>query len=201
MAKLSAPLFSHEARGALAKSLVYFPWKGINAVRKYVVPTNPKSAAQLTQRGYMTLAVAAVHAAEAHATLPLTATDKVAYALWASLAAVANTWFNQVCRNYIDQRVAAKLGTVYSQGTTTPGATQLAVAISIPIGGPTNGDFYYGTSKTAMLSKLTGSLVGSTFSVTITGLTAKTKYYWQFKPTSPASFVGANSGIYTGIPT
>jgi len=59
MARVRTPLLSFGARGKLAKTLVYFPWKGIDAVREYVVPTNPRTAAQTSQRGYMTDVVAA----------------------------------------------------------------------------------------------------------------------------------------------
>lgn len=46
MAKVTGPLFSIEARGAVAKAMVHFPWKGINVVRGWVTPANPQSAAQ-----------------------------------------------------------------------------------------------------------------------------------------------------------
>ena len=47
MAKLYGPLFSLDARGKLGKALVYSIWKGLNYVRKYVIPANPNTAAQL----------------------------------------------------------------------------------------------------------------------------------------------------------
>jgi len=59
MARVRTPLLSFGARGKLANTLVFFPWKGIDAVREYVIPTNPRTAAQTTQRGYMTDIVSA----------------------------------------------------------------------------------------------------------------------------------------------
>jgi len=50
MAKVKGPLFSLDARGQIAKTLVYMGWKGIADVRKYVIPANPNTAAQQTQR-------------------------------------------------------------------------------------------------------------------------------------------------------
>jgi len=41
MAKVNAPLFSFNASGKLANSLVYFAWKGLDVVRSYIVPANP----------------------------------------------------------------------------------------------------------------------------------------------------------------
>ncbi|GAI75819.1 unnamed protein product, partial [marine sediment metagenome] len=46
MAKLKGPLFSLGASGALGEAVVYFPWKGLNVVREYVIPSNPKTDPQ-----------------------------------------------------------------------------------------------------------------------------------------------------------
>lgn len=61
MAKVNAPLFSFQARGQLAKALVYSGWKGIDDVRSYATPANPRSTRQVTQRGYFSQAVADYH--------------------------------------------------------------------------------------------------------------------------------------------
>ena len=42
MAKTIMPLLSAEASGKLANSMVYFYWKGLNVVRKYTIPGNPR---------------------------------------------------------------------------------------------------------------------------------------------------------------
>lgn len=57
MAIVKAPLLSLGASGALGKTLVGTTWKGIKVLREYVVPANPQTAGQVTQRGYMTTAV------------------------------------------------------------------------------------------------------------------------------------------------
>lgn len=46
MAKVTGPLFSMEARGALGKALVFSGWKGVQYVRQFVTPANPQSGAQ-----------------------------------------------------------------------------------------------------------------------------------------------------------
>jgi len=51
MARLTAPLLSFGASGALAKALVFASWKGIPYARTYVIPANPKSTAQQEVRG------------------------------------------------------------------------------------------------------------------------------------------------------
>jgi len=205
MAKLNAPLFSFNASGKLANSLVYFGWKGLDVVRSYVVPTNPKSAAQLTQRGYLAEAVDAIHAAQALAANPLIAIDIIAYALWASIYPNPSTWFNQICRNNMLQRVAALRGCIYRDGSVTPGAAQLAMHLEFTkISGAndvTAGSWYYGVSRTALITSMAATIVANSIDNTIAGLTPGTKYYVQFRPSAHADYVGAYSGIYTGTPT
>lgn len=50
MAKLTAPLLSFGGAGQLAKSMVYASWKGIPYARRYVIPANPKTTAQMVTR-------------------------------------------------------------------------------------------------------------------------------------------------------
>jgi len=53
MATPTAPLLSFGASGTLAKTLVYSKWKGRAYVRKHVIPSNPKTAAQdLTRNAF-----------------------------------------------------------------------------------------------------------------------------------------------------
>lgn len=201
MAKLKGPLFSLGASQQIGKALVYFPWKGLNVVREYVVPANPRTDPQTTQRGYLTDIVAKVHAAQASTTHPLTARDVTAYGLWASVVQPATTWFNQAVRNGIDQLIKGLRECVFSGGVTTPASEQLTVEIwSIGIA-PTAGRFYYGTSKTALVRSIGSTPVGGSNAAIITGLTTGVKYFWQFVPSEPVTILGAKSGIYYGVPT
>jgi len=56
MAKVDGPLMSLEARGKLADSIVFFPWKGRHAVRQWLKPTQPNS----TLQGYVRAALYAI---------------------------------------------------------------------------------------------------------------------------------------------
>jgi len=58
MGKVRTPLLSFGASGKLANTLVYFSWKGLDVVREYVIPSNPKTAAQTTQRNLFSAMVA-----------------------------------------------------------------------------------------------------------------------------------------------
>jgi len=59
MSKLTAPLLSFTASGQIAKTMVASTWKGIPYMRKYVVPANPNTDAQVAQRALVTSMVSA----------------------------------------------------------------------------------------------------------------------------------------------
>lgn len=201
MAKLKGPLFSLGASQQIGKTLVYFNWKGLNVVREHVVPANPQTALQNTQRGYLTSAVAAVHAQQAYAAHPLGATDVAAYALWASVVQAATTWFNQAVRNAVNQLIAGLTVRIWGGGGTVAGANQLTVTVWEINAVTTAGNFHYGTSRTALIHTMAATTVVNRQTAVIAGLTTGVKYYWQLRPTAPAGNVGANSGIYYGYPT
>lgn len=206
MAKLKAPLLSLGAAGKLGDALVFFGWKGLDVVREYVIPSNPNTTLQQTQRAYVTAAVADIHAAQAAAVGPFNDDDKIAYAKWGSLFKAAMTWFNQAVKNWLDQNRAGLSGTIWRGVIVTPAANQLTLdGWSDEIDGAsiTAGDVWYGTSPTALLNSVALTLVPATntFNVIIPGLTTGVKYYMQCRPTAAAGWVGANSGIYYGYPT
>lgn len=50
MAKLVAPLLSFEGSGQIARTQVYSKWKGIPYARRYTIPADPRSTAQVSTR-------------------------------------------------------------------------------------------------------------------------------------------------------
>jgi len=50
MSKVTAPLLSFGASGAIAKTQVYATWKGRSYARRYVIPANPNTAEQIETR-------------------------------------------------------------------------------------------------------------------------------------------------------
>ncbi len=50
MVKLTGPMFSLTASGAIADTIVYSTWKGRAYARQLVIPTNPRSAGQTGMR-------------------------------------------------------------------------------------------------------------------------------------------------------
>ena len=204
MAKLKGPLFSLGAAGQLGKALVFFNWKGLNVVREYVIPSNPKTTGQTTQRGYLTTAVAYIHEAQGESTNPTDAEDIQAYALLASVVQSATTWFNQLVRQIVDQLVAGKEYIVMRNCHLTPGVDKLtfqSVTMNHSGPGPTNGEIKYGTSKTALINTKVATAAQMQAGIDITGLTTGVKYYAKWQATVPASYKGCWTGIYYGVPT
>ncbi|MBA7589152.1 hypothetical protein ES708_31228 [subsurface metagenome] len=201
MAKLKAPLLSFGASGAIAKAIVYFPWKGLNCAREYVIPANPRTDPQTTQRGYLTTMVDLVHSHQASTTHPLIAKDIAALALLGSTYPTPRTWFNQAVKDGIDQLVKGLREALFTSMVVTPGTDKLTVEIWNLGIAPTAGKFWYGTSRTALIRSVPSTPVGGSNAAEISGLVTGTKYFIQFRPTLPATILGTRSGIYYGVPT
>lgn len=209
MAKLKAPLLSFGASGALGKTIVLFPWKGINAVRTYVVPSNPNTTPQQTQRGYVTAAAAKIHLAEASATHPLVSTDQVAYSLWARTLGVTMTWWNSAVRCWLKVRRAAKIAVIYASCVTTnpvhTGAIMTGYIYESTASSLVNGKIYLGTSPSNLnvtaVCVVTAGVSFTNAAASFTTLTLGVKYYWQFRPDAADPCEGANSGIYSFVAT
>jgi len=94
------PLLSDIARGKLADVMVFFPWKGLACVRKYVIPANPRTSAQQTVRSYVREAVLQWR------TLGYLASDKTAYNNWALILVDPMSGFTAYMRNNLTVRNA-----------------------------------------------------------------------------------------------
>lgn len=205
MAKLKAPLLSLGAAGQLAKTLVFFGWKGLNVVREYVVPANPQTALQTTQRGYVTAAVAAIHAAQAQFANPLDSDDQIAYSALAAAKGKIMTWFNQAVKLWIDCMVAGDTPCIYSDGAITDKdvtAIDAFLCLNEETGSDlADGKFYFGTSKTNLIHSEVAVITAGDKACLVDAdlsafLTAGIKYYWQFRPDTADPCEGADSGIY-----
>lgn len=205
VAKAKAPLLSLGAAQQLGKTLVFFPWKGINAVREYVIPTNPRTAGQTTQRGYITAAVAMIHETEAQAVRPLDEDDQVAYSALATVIGKIMTWFNMAVKLWADVKVAGNTPIIYSDGREDD-TRATDVSLDIMINEETGatlaaGKFYLGKSKTNLIHSYAGVVdPGVSVNLAATDMTswmaAGDKIYWQFRPDVADGCEGADSGIY-----
>jgi len=210
MAKLKAPLLSLGAAGAIGKALVFFNWKGLDVAREYVVPTNPKSDDQITQRGYMKVMVPAIHTAQARATMPLATKDYSAYSALATKLGITMTWFNMIVKLGLQGLRLADGYTIYSGGYNLDlSKDDFRPALAVSDNGVlqvADGKFFLGTSPTNLLHSLAATVVvGDSVSLGVgdgfAALVAGTKYYWQFRPDAADPCEGADSGIYFGVAT
>lgn len=102
MAKVTSPLFGVIAAGQLGKSIVYADWKGRLYARQYVIPSNPNSPGQQTQRGYLREMVQKWH------DTPWILQDLAAWRLMATLDSRVLSGFNEFMAQAINVRVEGK---------------------------------------------------------------------------------------------
>lgn len=180
MAKLKAPLFSFDASGQIAKSLVFMKWKGIKDVRQHVIPANPNTAAQQTQRGYMTTAVGYWHAAG------FTVKDFAAWDVLAGVAKTAMSGFNRFVKNVVEMLKLAKTYVQIKNLDTLSGDTQVTVYCDCGAVGKTV-NVRYGTSKSSLISsEVMDDDADNSYSKAVVGLVNGVKYYFQCYITLPA---------------
>ena len=198
MAKLKAPLMSLGAAGAIGKALVFFSWKGLDVVREYVIPANPKSELQIAQRALFTDAITLIHYAEALVGSPLGAADKTAYALYGSTEPTPRTWFNQAIARHIIAAVKGEHPQLHGDADfTEPAPTQTTLVLYNYAYPAEDGYMYWGTTKTSMPNMVACSGVGGEHTAVMTGFVKGNKYFFQFRPTMVlhAKYV-CRSGIY-----
>ncbi len=188
MAKVKAPLFSLSASGALAKTLVYADWKGIDYVRQYVIPANPKTADQQEQRGFFSAAIDAWHIDG------YTTDDVTAWNLYALAQKIAASGFNIFVKLKVLASVAAKTwGALTDCVIASILSTSCEVTIDVP--SDLTGILYIGTSKTSMLTQFTGTYLDPGYTFTVIDLLADTKYYFYIANTITDEV--ARTGVYS----
>jgi len=190
MAKMTAPLLGFSASGKLADTLVYMTWKGLKTVRQYVIPANPNTEKQQTQRGFMTSANTAWHS------VAWNAADLTAWNLRASLQAVVMSGFNVFVKLVLAAlKVANTFGVLwkYIEGALT--STTAVLYVWDLVDNTTK--CYYSTNKrTIEQNELAGTReeIGR-WTFNLADLSPSTVYYVKFKNTAGVD-VG-ETGIYT----
>lgn len=187
MAKLKAPLLSLGAAGAIGKSLVFFNWKGLDVVREYVIPTNPKSDDQVAQRNKLTAGVT-----DWHSTL-LTDADRAAWKLQASVFAIPMTAFNAFVKMVIRVMLADLTHLLLYELTATRTADTTATVTVKAASELPSGHCWYGETKSALYIDKPATYADSTWTASLTGLTKNKKYFAKF------SHGGAGQGGDSGI--
>ncbi|MBA7532579.1 hypothetical protein ES705_24805 [subsurface metagenome] len=191
MAKANAPLFSLKASGKLGDALVYFNWKGINCVRSYVIPSNPRSTAQLAQRDHMINAVLNWHLTS-HSAL-----DRQAWANWATAIVATLTGFNAFCKHYIKVAILGKSWANFHDYENTAKTTTTITSDLASNANVTDVRCWYGLSPTSMINQVACTGTYEAWEAAIEGLAINTKYYLQFEAVAPDNLATGKSGIYT----
>lgn len=203
MAKLKAPLMSLGAQGKLGNALVFFGWKGLDVVREYVIPSNPRTDPQIEQRGYFTEGVEAIHAGEALPADGILAVDKTAYALYGSTEATPRTWFNQILSRWCFAATRTEHREIFCSAVfTDPATTEITLELQNLQRPVETGFMYAGISKTALSKKVAADGVAGVHTGVFTGLVKGTKYFFQFRPDKVVDDKYAmRSGIYHHVCT
>jgi hypothetical protein len=180
MAKVTGPLFSLSASGQLAKTLVYMKWKGIQDVRKYVVPANPKSSLQVIQRGYFHSAVDLWH------TTTWNALDKLAWNILASVQDSVLSGFNTFIKKVTEAKVEVHTFLPIYEMVVSDIDNQGFVLTAAGVTGEAY-TCYYGTTKTNLSSTTAVVNTAGVLVATLTGLAALTDYYVQIRTTTDSA--------------
>lgn len=189
MAKVTAPLFSFGARGKLADALVYFPWKGIDVVRSYVVPANPNSAAQQTQRGRLTNGVNDWHS------IGIDADDEVAWDRHAATRPSSMSGFNSFISDHIGIQAVPSTPDMGFDGSLVDDADNTFSASIEEAGGATSVDMIWGVSPTSLINTEAGSETVNVWAFTPAVNVAGQTLYARFNIRDGGGIIG-RTGIY-----
>lgn len=188
MAKPVGGLLSFDARGQVAKTIVFSSWRGRGYVRRYVTPANPQTAEQqLTRDTFSWLSQVWKRAPtlfqapwQAYAQgQPLTdrnAFNKFNVGVLRSKADLVDMVFSP----------AAKGGLPPVSAVCTPGSTQLSIAVTTPtppsgwtLAAAVGAAIRDQDPQSGLLYDITAAEdTTSTYAVVLTGLTASVLYQW-----------------------
>jgi hypothetical protein len=188
MARVISPLLSGKASGQIMKSLVFFPWKSINAVRSYVIPANPGSPLQDTIRAQLKAAVD-----KWHATL-YTTFDKTAWNLYATTMAAIQSGFNVMVKCYIAMvRLGNTWQKIWNAEVEEVSATEMTITCDVDEN--LTHRIHYGESKNFMPTTKDVEASGKVATFALTELTQDLIYYFWIEDIETSS-AGSRTGVY-----
>lgn len=169
MAKVTGPLFSLDASGKFADSLVFSKWKGINTVRQYAQPTNANTTRQQAVRNSFTAASSLYQS--------LMAADKEAWKLRATGQPMSgyNAFMGIAVQTLMQMRAFTLLNMVEVNNITTNSAQ---IKLTASEDGEAN--IFYGTSVGSYSNSVVVNLVqDSEVTVSLSNLTVSSNYYFR----------------------
>lgn len=186
-------MFSIDGSGKLGKKLIFREKKGTKDVKKYIVPKNPKTKEQETQRDYLKNAVLDWK------TKGYTKLDIQAWNVYAKTIKEILSGYNIFIRLKINTLKEEKTFTII-KNCSIYDVTGGGFKVDIDVASDLTGILYLGTSKLNMIKEFEGTFSVSKYTFAVTGLLEKTKYYFYMKNTSVGE--EGRTGIYyqkTGI--
>ncbi len=190
MAKTKAPLFGLGASGQLGKAIVFGSWKGIGVAREYVKPSNPDTGPQQTQRGYMTAAVLAFHAAA------FSVADMTAWARLASIQSKVMSGFNIFCKTHVDEAISGNTWTAMSACVVSAIDALGCLTTITKVSGGLAPYLWVGTRPTFLSNtQIFVDATGNSWTCHYVGAAADTDYYFQVKVGVSGATFGC-TGIY-----
>lgn len=170
MAKVTGPLMSLTASGKLGKSIVFMKWRGISDVRKWLIPANPKTTDQQRVRNDFKSAVNKYHT--------LDGSDMAALRIMTQSKPYSgfNQWVGwirnatELTKTWVTIKKVST-GTPTSTGTTVKATPDKAGVLKVFVG-TTAGSWTQSFEETEP-----GGEANEEHSITLTGLTPKTKYW------------------------
>lgn len=188
MAKVKAPLMSFDARGQIAKSLVYLGWKGLKTVRQYVIPANPKTQAQQDQRGDFGDAVGFWHT-DGYSVGDVTAWNLLALSLKEALSG-----FNVFIRLRVKSLIQATHFWFPIHGVAVTPVSEVQFDVDALTEENHTGILYIGTTKSNMVNEKTAAWGGDRYTFEVSALSKSTKYYFYIAHTE--ALYDGRTGIY-----
>lgn len=192
MAKVEAPLFSFGARGKLADAIVYFPWKGIAAVRSYARPANPNSGAQQTQRGYFSNGVTDWH------DIGLDADDVQAWDRYAATLPTPQSGFNAFMGAHIDLQVGGDTPDMGFDGSLVDDADGTFTGAIEEDGAAVSVNMRWGISPTSLINTTAASEASDVWTAAPADDVSGQTIYARFEISDAGGIIGY-SGIYRVI--
>lgn len=187
MAKLKAPLMSIDARGKLADTLVFSGWKGLKVARSYAVPANPNTAAQQTQRSYMSNTVLGWR--------DLESSEIENWNRYNQFQAKAQSGFNAFTSNLLQAQSALAEALYATSFSYDDGASMVETDLATiddqtAVSGGETVELHYGTSPNVLANTVSMNYVtGATHSYDASGLSAGVTWYGRVYSPSESRYV------------
>lgn len=169
MAKVTGPLFSLDASGKFADSLVFMKWKGINTVRQYTKPTNVNTIRQQSVRNAFRAATALYQS--------LLRPDKEAWKLRAAGSPMSgyNAFMGEAVQTLMQMRAFTLINKVQVDNIT---ANSAEIKVTASEDGEAN--ILYGEKPGTYYDSIPITLVKDTeVTASLSGLLGETYYYFR----------------------